>query len=439
MCVSGVYLCRNNGLREEKPVSTPGASSNPPIGTPASTAAPTPTSQAGTHQAAPMPPSEPRAQRNHDVWASIKLFSRRVAQNLRALIYTGRLRSTIVENFKNALAVHPDNGGLESQCRFYALRAELLNIGCKPEVVMAELESEPNYDVLSKNFKAYADEFKKKETKNSVAKLILSEAIILYLGNHLYVGVLSSHSTIKYMQRLLVRMRDDSIDVSECFADAWTNSLSSATRLVTAMCCSPKVPDEKKASYKLFLVGEVKKLKTTLKSMVEELNPKQRIKIGGGKTKRCNKASGLKNRANDEWYKYYHDATPRQLYGHAEAVRVEPIIEETLKRLGQADGERTKIIDDVAVMDKLMSSALSVDEVQIVVDKFIDSLFANNDSKAYKALAEVVQLFDGEEYQLPSEGGFIRLLSSRIQEKHKEKVNNPSRPVIPGEMYEHPI
>lgn len=104
--------------------------------------------------------------------------------------------------------------------------------------------------------------------------------------------------------------------------------------------------------------------------------------------------------------------------------------EKTLKKLAQPKVEESKLVQQVAIMDKLISSGLREVGMQSVVDKYIDQVFHSKDFESYQTLCAVVRLFDGKP-ELPHEVKFIRLLSARLCEKNKARINAVSGGVIP--------
>lgn len=100
MCLAGLHFCF---FREERPSSSQAPTQVQNAVTPQKTAE----STLGTRQAEQAESAIPRVQSDHKIWASIKSLRNRVAQNLISLILTGRLRSTVIENFKTALKKDP--------------------------------------------------------------------------------------------------------------------------------------------------------------------------------------------------------------------------------------------------------------------------------------------------------------------------------------------
>ena len=179
MCLAGLHYCF---FREERPSSFQAATQ----GQNAAETRKTADSALGTRQVGQGDPAIPRVQSNHKIWASIKSLTKCVSQNLMSLILTGRLRSTVIENFKTTLKKESSSpSGLEWQCKVYESCCALLDIGCRPDAIMRELENtlpEAEYNALHENFLEYQQALMGNGARDAVAKELLRSASAHYFS-----------------------------------------------------------------------------------------------------------------------------------------------------------------------------------------------------------------------------------------------------------------
>lgn len=412
MCLAGLHYCF---FRKEPPSSSQASTRGQNLAETRKTA----DSALGTRQVEKGDPAIPRVQQSDQkIWASIKSLTKRVAQNLMSLILTGRLRSTVIENFKTTLKKDLSSpSGLEWQCKVYESCCALLDIGCRPDMVMRELENTlpgDEYNALHENFLEYEEALNGNGARDAVATELLRSASVRYFSLCLKGQFLSSHSMLKHMERLLVHMRRDGIDVDANFSSAW---VSAGTTINAEL-------------VKLF-----HRSNNSVERNLGTCRPQDLKKIESGKTR-------LKSLI--EWVTQQESVRPRRNHALGESksmknVRLINTAKEAVKKLAESGKDKNQLAKEVAVMNDLISSGLSKAGMQVVVDNYIDELFDKKDSDDYKNLAAVVLLFD-ENQELPDNEGFVGLLSTRIQEKHKEKVNAAQTgEIFASEMLIHPF
>lgn len=393
MCLAGLHYCffrEEHPSSSQKPVQAQNAPESPK----------TAPSSLVARQVEQMSPSEPRVRSDHNVWASIRLFSRRVAQNLMALMHTGRLRSTVIENFKTSLKKESSEAGeLAWQCKIYESCCMLLDIGCKPDVVMRELENTlpaDEYKALNKNFADYKEALNKEGSKAAVAKELLRAAFVRYCLSCLKGEILSSHSMLKHIEKLLAHVQNDGIDIDHIGGGAWKDAGRDIAREVVESSKKFSALNEKRQKYQLSQVETLKDVRDRLGSL--------------RKSVKSRKAGEIKN----------------------EKMVNNPSIktaEETLKKLAQPKNDESELVQQVAIMNKLILLDLREVGMQIVLDKYIDQIFDSKDFESYRALCGVVRLFD-DKPELRDGGRFIRLLSTRLQEKNKVRLNSDSKSLV---------
>jgi hypothetical protein len=394
MCLAGLHYCF---FREERPSSFQAATQ----GQNAAETRKTADSALGTRQVGQGDPAIPRVQSNHKIWESIKSLTKCVPQDLMSLILTGRLRSTVIENFKTTLKKESSSpSGLEWQCKVYESCCALLDIGCRPDAVMREIENtlpEDEYNTLHENFLEYEEALNGNGAKDAVATELLRSAFVRYFSICLKGQFLSSHSMLKHIEKLLVHMQRDGIDVSAKSSNAWV-SAGAAIRaeLVKFSNSSNSSVERKLGTCTTQDLNEIESAKSRLKSLLKRVTKQTSVRP------RSNHALGESKRMKN--------------------VRLIKAAEETVKNLAESGKDKNQLVKEVAVLNGLISSGLSKAGMQVVVDDYIDQLFDGEHSESYQNLAAVVRLFD-ENQELPDKEGFVGLLSTRIQEKHKEKLN----------------
>lgn len=394
MCLAGLHYCF---FREEPPSSSQASTQ----GQNSAALRKTADSALGTRQVEQGDPAIPRVQSDHKIWASIKSLTKRVAQNLMSLILTGRLRSTVIENFKTTLK--KDSSGpsvIEWQCKVYESCCALLDIGCRPDAVMRELENTlpgDEYNALHKNFLEYQQALMDEGARDAVAKELLRSASVRYFSLCLKGQFLSSHSMLKRMERLLVHMRRDGIDIYDNFSGAWVRAGKTINaELVKLSHGSNNSVERNLGTCRPQDLKKIESEKTRLKSLIKRVTQQKSVRP------KSNHALGESKKMKN--------------------VRLIKAAEETVKKLAESGKDKNQLAKEVAAMNDLILSGLSKAGMQVVVDNYIDQLFDKEDSHRYENLAAVVRLFD-ENQEFPDNEGFVGLLSTRIQEKHKEKVN----------------
>lgn len=207
-------------------------------------------SQGTVQQSNQLTPATPRTQSGVNFFSAIKLLGARVSENFMALIYTGRLRSTLVENFKIALKEKPgENDSLEEKNlwwdKVYLARNDLLDIGCNLEVIMIDLKncsSTNEATSISNNYKHFS------ENLNSCVKEIsgrlMSDALAKYYLSSIKGHVMAAHSCLKQMERLFLHMEEDKVVVRTTILNQH-GSLKSNNYLNTELGKHGFVSDEK--------------------------------------------------------------------------------------------------------------------------------------------------------------------------------------------------
>jgi hypothetical protein len=202
---------------------------------------------------------------------------------------------------------------------------------------------------------------------------------------------------LKHIERLLVHMRRDGIDVYTNFSSAWVSAGTTINAELVKLSHSSN--NSVKRNFGTCRPEDLEKIeseKSRLKSLIERVA--QQTSVRSRKNHALGESKSMKN------------------------VRLIKTAKETLKNLAESGKEENQLKKEAAVMNDLISSGLDKASMQVVVDNYIDQLFDKEECESYQNLAAVVRIFD-EDQKLLDKEGFVSLLSTRIQEKHKEKLN----------------
>lgn len=280
MCLSGIYLLAGNVSRREKTVSSHAEKGAADAGKPSPSQVLTPTVQVTIRQLEQLSPSTPRVQMHHAVWSSMKLISRRVAQNFRALVHTGRLRNTVTENFKTLLNKNfSTRNTLEWKCEFYKSCNSLLDIGCDPAVVMGEFVNKlprENYEILAECFNDEIMELSKKEVKTLIAKELLQNAFSEYCLSCLKGEILNSHSILKHIENLVTHLQRDGIDVLEVTHGIWDKIKDIAGREISRCSTSYVLQTGQRKKYQNAQLKKFNGMQDKVRSLVTSMQGRER-------------------------------------------------------------------------------------------------------------------------------------------------------------------
>ncbi|MFS0756090.1 hypothetical protein ABC383_15510 [Noviherbaspirillum sp. 1P10PC] len=273
---------------------------------------------------------------------------------------------------------------------------------------MRELENtlpEAEYNALHENFLEYQQALMGNGARDAVAKELLRSASAHYFSLCLKDQFLSSHSMLKHIERLLVHMRRDGIDLYANFHSAWVSAGKTIhAELVKFSHRSNKSVERNFGSYRPEDLKKIESEKSRLKSLIERVTKKTCVRPRNNHA--LGESKSMKN------------------------ARLIKTAKETLKKLAESGKGKSRLEKEVTVMNDLISSGLDKPSMQVVVDDYIDQLFDKKESESYENLAAVVRVFD-EDQKLLDKEGFVGLLSNRIQEKHKEKL----KAAQPGEIF----
>lgn len=290
MCLSGIhFFFAGYGSRGQTPVSNSGHAPQNNASNVGSNSVPT--SELESRDATQLPSCEPRARSDHTAWEVIKAFSTWTAQNVMALVQTGRLRSTLIENFKNSLEQASSGPTTFNYGEIYKCRNRLLDIGCKPAIVMRQFESmltENSYATLEENF----DNFKKflneggSVAKNDFGEYLLRNAFSSYSELSLKGEILSAHSILKGIEKLLNHMLDDGFDISKIRGGAWKDVSNNIKQIIY------NAKGLKSAVLENRDLEEIKCVKNKLSTVVDKVQNQRGSKK---KNKVCKKFNADKN------------------------------------------------------------------------------------------------------------------------------------------------
>lgn len=157
-------------------------------------------------------PAEPRTESGKKFWSGIKLLGARVSQNFMALVYTGRLKSTPVENLKEALKEKFGSQATENEKALwfenvYCRHNDLLNIGCSFESINSDLEGilpSGEWDSIKKEYKTFSDNLESHICR--FASGLVSSFMEKYYDAKINGDTLLAHSIFKDIERLFLRL-----------------------------------------------------------------------------------------------------------------------------------------------------------------------------------------------------------------------------------------
>lgn len=287
MCLSGIHFFAGYSSRGQIPVSNPGHAPQNDAGNVGSNSVPT--SEPRSRDATQLPSCEPRTRSDHTVWEVIKAFSTWTAQNVKALVQTGRLRSTLIENFKNSLEQAPSCFSNSGYAEIYKSRNRLLDIGCKPDMVMRQFHSMlpgDSYAELEKKFNDFEENIiqGKIAVKDAFGKYLLQNAFSSYSELCLKGDILSAHSMLKGIEKLLNHMLDDGFNISKICPHAWKDLGSNISRVIISARGLRSAVVEKRD------LGEIAYVKNKLSTLMNKVQSQR-----DSKNKVCKKFDASRN------------------------------------------------------------------------------------------------------------------------------------------------
>jgi len=163
----------------------------------------------------------PRTRSGGNFWSGIKLLGARVSQNFMALIYTGRLKSTLVENFKKALQGVPSEEASPEEKnlwwdKVYCGHNDLLDIGCSLGAIRNDLKSVSSLEELEaieKDYGKFSEDLASQI--GSIASRLVSASIDEYCRAAINGDILLAHSLFKHMERLFLHIGESESPLRE--------------------------------------------------------------------------------------------------------------------------------------------------------------------------------------------------------------------------------
>lgn len=266
------------------------------------------------------------------------------------------------------------------------------------------------YNTLYDNFSKCQEALENSQNKNAIAKELLRRGYVDYILLCLNGKFLSSHSMMKNIERLAFHMQKGGIDVpNQISSNLKETEARIRAELLKLLHISNNLTPKNFGTCRPQDVNIIKSANSRLKSSLERIKTQTSV-------------SPTKN--------YPFGETKKEKMKRAR---------KNLEALAKPKKDTKQLLNEVAAMNDLISFKLSKTDMQEILDCYIDQLFDKKDQTSYQNLAAVVRVFDANQ-ELPDNEGFVGLLSTRIQEKHKEKVNAaPTGEIIASEMLVHQL